>query len=88
MQVAVYAHAHAESGRRKYGSDARAREMRFSLSLLLAVVGSCSGLLYPRESESRDVRLLDGLWNFRADYSPDREAGFVEKWYSKPLSEV
>ena len=64
------------------------REMHVFLSLLLTVLGSCSGLLYPRESESRDVRLLDGLWNFRADYSPDREAGFVEQWYNRPLSEV
>ena len=47
-----------------------------------------SGLLYPRESESREIRLLDGFWNFRADYSPDRDAGFIEEWFNSPLSQV
>ena len=56
--------------------------------VLPALLGSCSGLLYPRESESRDVKLLDGLWNFRADYSPNRRAGFEEQWYKSPLSQV
>ena len=56
--------------------------------VLLQALGSCRGLLYPRESESRDVRLLDGLWNFRADYSADRNAGFQEEWFKYPLSQV
>ena len=58
------------------------------LWLLVGGLGCCSGLLYPRESESRDVRSLDGLWNFRADFSPDRNAGFEEQWYQSPLSQV
>ena len=56
--------------------------------VVLRVVVACSGLLYPRDSESRDVRELNGLWNFRADYSPDRNAGFEEEWYKEPLSQV
>ena len=61
------------------------------LSLLLCVLflgECCKGLLYPRESESREVKVLDGVWNFRADYSPGRNAGFVDMWYTEPLSDV
>ena len=58
------------------------------LLVVMQIVGSCNGLLYPRESESRDVRDLNGLWNFRADYSPNRRAGFEEEWYKSPLSQV
>ena len=48
--------------------------------------GTTRCLLYPRESESREVKILDGLWNFRADFSASRAAGFAEEWYSKPLT--
>ena len=60
----------------------------WSVAVLLALLGGCRSLLYPRESESRDVRLLDGLWNFRADYSSNRIAGFEEQWFKSPLSQV
>ena len=58
------------------------------LVVLHALLGSCCSLLYPRESESRDIKLLDGLWNFRADYSSDRNEGFEERWYKSPLAQV
>ena len=57
----------------------------FTLTLYL---DSTRGLLYPRESESREVKLLDGMWQFRADFSSSRKAGFDEKWYNKPLASV
>lgn len=44
------------------------------------------GMLYPRSSESRTIFELEGVWNFRADMSANRSAGFEEKWYSKPLA--
>jgi len=44
--------------------------------------------LYPRESPTREVKVIDGLWHFRADYSENRNAGFEEKWYESPLSKV
>lgn len=43
------------------------------------------GMLYPRESESRQMKELGGLWMFRADMSSNRKAGFEEKWYANPL---
>uniref|UniRef100_A0A8D8YBZ1 Beta-glucuronidase n=1 Tax=Cacopsylla melanoneura TaxID=428564 RepID=A0A8D8YBZ1_9HEMI len=42
------------------------------------------GILYPRESESREVKSLDGVWNFRVSKS-DPLAGFRERWYHKDL---
>lgn len=45
------------------------------------------GILYPRESESREVKLLDGIWNFRLS-QPDSLIGFKEKWFLKDLSKV
>jgi hypothetical protein len=46
------------------------------------------GMLYPRESESRQIKDLCGLWSFRADKSQNRNAGFEEKWYEQDLAEV
>ena len=31
------------------------------------------------------MRSLNGMWNFRIDDSPDRQRGFLDQWYSKPL---
>ncbi|XP_058020477.1 beta-glucuronidase isoform X4 [Ahaetulla prasina] len=47
-----------------------------------------SGMLYPRESSSRELKDLSGLWSFRADWSEQRNAGFVEQWYSRPLRQT
>ena len=44
--------------------------------------------LFPQESESREVKLLTGLWDFRMDNSSARNAGFHNKWYQKSLKEV
>ncbi|XP_022808391.1 beta-glucuronidase-like [Stylophora pistillata] len=58
----------------------------FILSLkCLFVEGFLRGMLYPRESETRQVKSLDGMWDFRADIS---SIGFDEMWYSLPLAQV
>ncbi|XP_046998789.1 beta-glucuronidase-like isoform X1 [Schistocerca americana] len=44
-----------------------------------------AGILYPRESESREVRSLDGLWNFKLD--PGDE-GHAQQWYADDLARV
>ncbi|OWF40254.1 beta-glucuronidase-like [Mizuhopecten yessoensis] len=46
------------------------------------------GMMYPKDSESRTVKLLDGMWNFRVDDSSNRNRGFEEKWYSVPLRQT
>uniref|UniRef100_A0A8D0G8W9 Beta-glucuronidase n=1 Tax=Sphenodon punctatus TaxID=8508 RepID=A0A8D0G8W9_SPHPU len=43
------------------------------------------GMLYPRESPSRELKELSGLWSFRADFSERRDEGFVKQWYRAPL---
>ncbi|KAL9981810.1 hypothetical protein ACROYT_G010565 [Oculina patagonica] len=43
------------------------------------------GMLFPRDSESREVKDLSGFWNFRADMSANRNAGFEQSWFAKPL---
>ncbi len=48
--------------------------MMWTPFLLLAVLCAAThGLLYPAESETRQVRSLDGIWQFRLD-----EDGVVE----------
>ena len=47
-----------------------------------------TGLLFPRESPSREIKEINGFWHFRADYSDNRNAGFDKKWYQQPLSKV
>ena len=60
--------------------------------LILALVSAwlftlCQGL-FPQESESREMKLLDGIWDFRADNSSTRSKGLKEKWYNKRLKKV
>uniref|UniRef100_UPI003AB0E4A4 beta-glucuronidase isoform X2 n=1 Tax=Centroberyx gerrardi TaxID=166262 RepID=UPI003AB0E4A4 len=47
-----------------------------------------SGMLFPRESPSREVKELTGLWDFRADQSPSRNLGFQKAWYKSRLAET
>lgn len=47
-----------------------------------------TGMLFPRESSSRELKDLSGLWSFRADMSPNRKLGFERAWYKSRLSEV
>lgn len=64
-----------------------------SWALLGPLLWSCAlalrgGMLYPRESPSRERKELDGLWSFRADFSAGRHEGFEQQWYRRPLREV
>lgn len=46
------------------------------------------GILYPRESETRQVVSLDGLWNFVVPNTSNPFIGFEYYWYKKNLKEV
>ncbi|XP_061389537.1 beta-glucuronidase-like [Musca vetustissima] len=46
------------------------------------------GLLYPFESESRDVRSLDGMWRFLKVAYNDSMKGVEEKWFERDLDKV
>ena len=39
-------------------------------------------MLYPTESETREVKDLSGIWNFKIDADDE---GFTKEWYSGPL---
>ncbi|KAF4520121.1 hypothetical protein B566_EDAN010277 [Ephemera danica] len=60
-------------------------------TLLLLLLSGCyvhgSGLLYPRPSETREVRTLDGVWQFRISPTNDPNIGFREQWYARPLKQ-
>ncbi|KAJ8722165.1 hypothetical protein PYW08_004567 [Mythimna loreyi] len=45
------------------------------------------GPLYPRASETRDLRTLDGLWNFRKSPS-DPETGYKAGWFEQDLDKT
>ncbi|KAG5844382.1 hypothetical protein ANANG_G00161940 [Anguilla anguilla] len=46
------------------------------------------GILYPRESMSREIKELNGLWSFRADFSRNRKLGFEKAWFKSPLAQT
>ena len=58
-----------------------------TILLLCVAVPRSAALLYPIESESREVKDLSGRWRFVADDSSDRNRGFRESWWTKPLRE-
>jgi beta-glucuronidase len=55
--------------------------IRVCLLLLTVWCATTHSLLYPAESETRQVRSLDGLWEFRLD---EYDVGESEKWYAMP----
>lgn len=46
------------------------------------------GILFPQDSETRERKSLDGIWNFRISPRNDPDLGFRQEWYSRPLSQV
>ncbi|XP_063917075.1 beta-glucuronidase-like [Zophobas morio] len=60
------------------------------LSLLLQVKSEThhGGILYPRQSETRQVVSLDGLWNFVVPQANNPLQGFDEHWYKRHLKEL
>lgn len=60
----------------------------YSVVILILSKVSYAGNLYPRDSETRDSKLLDGIWNFRTADLFDQDRGFREKWYESPLSQT
>lgn len=59
----------------------------FGVMLLSGDERTTEGLLYPRESETREVRSLDGIWNFAKSDTNKPSEGLREKWFLKDLRE-
>jgi hypothetical protein len=59
---------------------------------LVTILTTClvngEGILYPTESESRDIRSLDGIWAFRLANESDSSVGHREGWYKQELRKV
>ena len=57
---------------------------------LLGIIFSSdgAGMLKPRESESRSIQELNGMWDFRADFSSNRNASFEKQWWVQRLHKV
>jgi beta-glucuronidase len=51
-----------------------------SFALLVFLLGLANGALFPRDSQTRQTKSLDGIWNFRLANSLDPEQGFTENW--------
>lgn len=64
------------------------KEMKIIQLFYLLHIFKFYGALFPIESESREIKVLDGLWNFRIDDSTNRNLGFIQEWYSKALKKV
>ncbi|GFV66658.1 beta-glucuronidase [Trichonephila clavipes] len=50
---------------------------------LITVSTVCS--LYPRESITREVKLLNDVWDFKICSQNDQDIGFREEWFKSPL---
>lgn len=42
--------------------------------------------LFPKESVTRELKRLDGVWDFRICPQDDQDVGFREQWYKRKLS--
>ncbi|XP_018323969.1 beta-glucuronidase [Agrilus planipennis] len=49
---------------------------------------SGKGILYPKQSETRETMSLDGLWNFLVSPITDPLVGFRETWYRDDLVNI
>jgi len=54
----------------------------FLLLVTFVAPSLAANILYPVESESRELRTLHGLWNFKISPLSDQLIGFDEKWYT------
>ena len=52
------------------------------------ITAALPGMLFPKDSERREVKDLSGMWDFRADMSVNRNGGFENMWFAKPLWQV
>ena len=53
--------------------------------VLLLIVSFCSVkfvdcFLFPKESETRETKSLDGIWKFKISPSHEPEKGFEQEW--------
>ncbi|XP_023163340.2 beta-glucuronidase-like isoform X1 [Drosophila hydei] len=62
------------------------RKIFKSLIILNKEIETSRGMLYPRESETREVRTLDGIWNFVRSDETNPTQGVRDGWFKDDLS--
>lgn len=60
----------------------------YVLGILLTLSISTINCLYPRESLTREVKSLDGIWLFKICKQDDQDVGFKNEWYKISLDET
>lgn len=60
----------------------------FALMIFGGNVKHTISLLYPHESETREVKSLDGIWNFVKSNQTAPTEGIRDKWYLNDLRKV
>lgn len=58
------------------------------ISMTLIAHLCTANILYPIESESRELRTLHGLWYFKISPPLDQMVGFNNKWYTTKFETV
>lgn len=58
------------------------------LLVFTAIITVGAGALFPRESATREVKLLNGRWNFRLSQRLNPNEGFNGTWWKQDLSKV
>ena len=53
-----------------------------TIFFLFALIDYSEAILYPIESETRELKSLDGIWKFQLSPSLEPEIGFEGKWFS------
>lgn len=75
------------ASRYKMGTRAEAALLFLALIVFKTRLGA-STLLYPRDSETREQKSLDGVWHFRVPHAADGNAAFHENWFASSFQEV
>lgn len=58
------------------------------LTVRVETIYATDGLLFPRESETRELKSLNGIWNFVTSPESDPLIGFRQFWYKNSLKNV
>lgn len=59
----------------------------FGVMLVSGEEKKTEGLLYPRDSETREVRSLDGMWKFAKSDTSKPSEGLRDKWFLQELQD-
>lgn len=62
--------------------------MRVLFILMIFIAHCTANILYPIESESRELRTLHGMWYFKISSPLDQMIGFNNKWYTRKFETV